>query len=36
MRMACIFRDFGTFTAHAVEEVGIEDTNGWFRNCGYE
>jgi transposase InsO family protein len=36
IRMACIFSDFGTFIAHAVEEVGVEDPTGWFRDCGYE
>jgi hypothetical protein len=36
IRMAPIFRDFGAFIAHAVQEVGLQDASGWFRDCGYE
>lgn len=35
IRMACVFRDFGSFMAHAVE-ASIEDASSWFVNCGYE
>jgi transposase len=36
IRMAPIFRDFGAFMAYAVEEVGLQDASGWFRDSGYE
>jgi hypothetical protein len=36
IRMACVFRDFGAFMAHAVKEVGAQGAIGWFVDCGYE
>jgi len=33
--MACVFRDFGAFMAHALDEAS-QDAEGHFRSCDYE
>jgi transposase InsO family protein len=35
IRMACVFRDFGTFMAFGVREVGVVGAQGYFEDCGY-
>jgi hypothetical protein len=33
--MVCVFRDFRTFMAFGVGEVGGNRARGYFEDCGY-